>query len=47
MKMQINIIPIMKNKKSHSLVVLVLITAEGPAYCLEQSDTEVKLLFLT
>lgn len=47
MKMQLNVIPIMKNNKLRSLIVLILITAEAPAYCLEQSDIEVKLLFLT
>lgn len=47
MKMQINIIPITKINKSCSLIVLILIAAEGPAYYLEQSDVEVKLLSLT
>lgn len=47
MKMQINIIPFVKINKSCPLVVLIFITAGGPVYCLEQSDMEVKLLFVT
>lgn len=46
MKMQINIITTMKISKSHLLIILISITAEGPAYCLEQSDIETKVLFL-
>lgn len=36
----------MKMNKPHSLIILISITAEGPDYCLEQSDTEMKILFL-
>lgn len=46
MKMQINIFTTMKMNKPHSLIILISITAEGPDYCLEQSDTEMKILFL-